>query len=108
MIPMTKNGTVKYVPDIFVESYRRDGYTVLGDKAVEAAPSLPAEKKAVTEDDNNIDGAEEQAVEAAPSLPAEKKADDTEPKQSKFICPACGKEYAKKAFLDRHIKEKHS
>ncbi len=80
MVLMRKGEATKYVPDCFIESYRKNGYIVDGEEATVVAPS----EDVVTDDGKDVSDAEE------------------------FACPHCGKEYKTAANLEKHIAKEHA
>ena len=85
MVLMRKNGVCRYVPDACVPAFKADGFTVDGEESeatVKVAKAAPAEQK------------KEEAVK--------------ETRSEAFVCPHCGKEYAKEVNLVKHIAEKHA
>lgn len=102
---MTRDTETTYVPDDFVSAYKTLGYSVVGEE--EPAPTAPPLEE------------QEQVVEEAPAetkevTPAEEiqeapeRVVSEEKKETEFVCPVCGKNYSRKANLDRHIADKHS
>lgn len=80
MVLMRKDNITEYVPDCFIESYRKNGYIVDGEVATVVAPP---EDDATDNDENVSDAAE-------------------------FACPHCGKEYKTAANLEKHIAKEHA
>lgn len=94
MVLMRKGNTSEYVPDVFVEAYRENGYKVDGeDDVVVNSVINPDNGDAVDEGDTD------EFAEASK---------DFVPEKPKFVCPHCSKEYATQANLDKHIAEKHA
>lgn len=102
---MKRDTETTYVPDDFVSAYKTLGYSVVGEE--EPAPTAPPLEE------------QEQVVEEAPAetkevTPAEEiqeapeRVVSEEKKETEFVCPVCGKNYSRKANLDRHIADKHS
>lgn len=102
---MKRDTETTYVPDDFVSAYKTLGYSVVGEE--EPAPIAPPLEE------------QEQVVEEAPAetkevTPAEEiqeapeRVVSEEKKETEFVCPVCGKNYSRKANLDRHIADKHS
>ena len=102
---MKRDTETTYVPDDFVSAYKTLGYSVVGEE--EPAPTAPPQEE------------QEQVVEEAPAetkevTPAEEIQEapeqvvPEEKKETEFVCPVCGKNYSRKANLDRHIADKHS
>ena len=137
MVLMKKGEDTRYVADIFIPHYLGKGYEVIfpkktakapvkvvdkiiedekpddsGKKTTETVPSVisePAEAKAaeptVAADDS------EPTVDRADSdveKPDEtSRAEETSPDKKQLACPICGKQYAKKAYLLKHIEKEH-
>lgn len=101
---MMTNGTIKrYVPDSNVETYKAMGYVVEGKPAAQApapADTTPPADGATPANGNDEDSAEDESEDEPET--------DTSPEDGKLVCPVCGKEYASKATLTRHIREKHN
>lgn len=85
MILMRKGDAVEYVPDVFVDTYRKSGYVVDDEEVIDTAST----------GDESADDATTNADDAV------------EGNEDKFICTHCNKEYKSKANLDKHIAEKH-
>lgn len=83
MKKMYKGTDVQYVPDCNVDLFRANGYAVEGELPPQNTTSMGT-------------GGENNGQENG----------DAEP--DKLVCPFCGKKYASRATLDRHIEEKHS
>lgn len=104
MVLMIKGNASEYVPDAFIEDYRKNGYVVTG----EEVKPLPKEGNDPDNDGKKPDDVtpEDDGKKPDESDPNNGTADDTKV-SDKFVCPHCGKEYAKKAYLDKHVAEKH-
>lgn len=94
---MRKDGRWAYVPDVFVDYYRSQGYVAEGDEP----PSVVIPPEGVTEEELT-GGTEPAAGEEEPEDPtAEEAGDDS------FVCPECGKVYQTKSGLTQHMKKAH-
>ena len=81
MILMEKDGMKKFVPDVFVESYKKDGFTVVGEDCAQRS-SLNSE--ASMEDKNSEpESSGEQPEEEVTEQPSQKKASQNHNKPSK-------------------------
>lgn len=80
MVLMRKGETTEYVPDCFIENYRKNGFIVDGEETTTVAPP----------EDNAVEGGED--VNDA----------------NEFTCPHCGKEYKTAANLEKHIAKEHA
>lgn len=80
MVLMRKGEVTEYVPDCFIDDYRKNGYIVDGEEAATVAP--PEDDTA--EGDGDVSNADE------------------------FTCPHCGKEYKTAANLEKHIAKEHA
>lgn len=89
MVLMVNGGEKRWVPDVFIGHYRELGYTVEGEEAPPPIPSQPTENVA-----DHAPQEETAATEAAAP--------------SSFICPHCGKAYAKESSLKGHITRCHN
>lgn len=93
MVLMRKGDTAEYVPDAFIEDYRKNGYKVDGE-------------------DDTVNGSADPNGDGDPDAETEGEADDANSEDAeetgKFVCPHCGKEYEKQVNLDKHIAEKHA
>jgi len=82
---MEKDGMKKFVPDVFVESYKKDGYAVVGEDCVEQ-PSPDSD--ASTEDKNSepeahCDQYEEEAPQGKPEEAIPEEAPQGKPSQNR-------------------------
>lgn len=109
MKKMTNGKDVKFVADALVTAYRNRGYYVEGE---EVTPPPPADPEGQAASGGQIDPEGQDATEDQedPEEPetAEPPADPEGQSGNQFICPICGKSYAKKAYLDKHMAEKHN
>lgn len=104
MKKMTNGKDVRFVADALVSTYRNRGYRVEGEEVAPPPSGDPEEQTApegqvASEGQTAPDDAEDAAI--APVEPEEQTA-------NQFVCPVCGKAYAKKAYLDKHMAEKHN
>lgn len=90
MVLMMKGNTAEYVPDAFVDEYHKLGFKIVGEEATAGNGGVDPDGEGKTEGKAD-DGSSENADE-----------------EGKFVCPHCGKEYAKQVNLDKHIAEKHA
>lgn len=136
MVLMKKGNDTKYVADIFIPNYLSRGYEVIfpKKKAETPAPVVVEEKpkeeqqldkvaeaptvKEETETTEPVVAEAESEPAAKPAevveaQPADAKPTDTAqtaeaPSEKKSMsCPICGKQYAKKAYLLKHIEKEH-
>lgn len=85
-----KDGASSFVADAQVDDFKRMGWHEAGEGA---CPPLP--------DGLPDDGIPALNPKGDPLVPSD------ETSGAPFTCPVCGKEYARKASLDKHIAEKH-
>ena len=126
MVLMEKNGIKKYVPDVFVDSFSMNGYTIVGaeEKMTPTANHGGGEALNLNppEDDDDVDDStsgspeddgDEEGSNDEPSYPPEdgevKESSETEEYEQteKCVCPYCGKEYSNSGNLKRHIAKAH-
>ena len=102
---MRRDTETTYVPDCFMSAYKTLGYSVVGEEdPTPTAPPLEEQERVVEEapaETEEVTPAEE-IQEAPEQVVSEEK------KETEFVCPVCGKNYSRKANLDRHIADKHS
>jgi len=89
-----KDGASSFVADAQVNDYKRMGWH----EAWEGVCPPPAD--GLPDDGTPDDGMQDLNPEENPPVPDDAGGDP-------FTCPVCGKEYARKASLDKHIAEKH-
>lgn len=90
MVVMEKNNEKKFVFDCFIQQYRAHGWNVSGEVDTESVlPDTVSDSEANTES-------------VLPDTVS-----DSENADSVFVCPHCGKTYAKQASLKAHIKRSH-
>ena len=107
MVLMKRDGVSKWVPDVFVNAYRSEGYVIDGEReqvrpvhalVTENPSSIAKEPEHVADEHESVIPTEEEPeVVVANNVTA-----------TGFVCPHCGKEYTRKAYLDKHIGEKHA
>lgn len=105
MKKMTNGKEIKFVADALVSTYQNRGYYMEGEELC-SHPSEDTEVQTSVECNAETDGhglpemAESSGSDAASCL--------ENAVENQFACPVCGKVYAKKAYLDKHISDKHS
>ena len=102
---MKRDTETTYVPDDFVSAYKTLGYSVVGEEEpAPTAPPLEEQEQVVEEAPAEVlkETSAEEIQEAPEQVVSEEK------KETEFVCPVCGKNYSRKANLDRHIADKHS
>lgn len=80
-----KDGASSFVADAQVDDFKRMGWHEAGEGVCPPPP----------------DGLPDLNPEEDPPVSGDETGEDP------FTCPVCGKEYARKASLDKHIAEKH-
>ena len=102
---MKRGNETTHVPDCFISAYKTLGYSVVGeeDPAPTAPPQIEQEQVVEEAPAEKMDETPVEEIQEAPEqvVPEEKK-------ETEFVCPVCGKNYSRKANLDRHIADKHS
>ena len=102
---MKRDTETTYVPDDFVSAYKTLGYSVVGEE--EPAPTAPP----LEEQEQVVEEAPAETKEVTPAEEIQEAPEQVVPeekKETEFVCPVCGKNYSRKANLDRHIADKHS
>lgn len=102
---MKRETETTHVPDCFVEAYKTLGYSVVGEE--EPAPTAPP----LEEQEQVVEEAPAETKEVTPAEEIQEAPEQVvseEKKETEFVCPVCGKNYSRKANLDRHIADKHS
>ena len=102
---MKRDTETTYVPDDFVSAYKTLGYSVVGEE--EPAPTAPP----LEEQERVVEEAPAETEEVTPAEEIQEAPEQVvseEKKETEFVCPVCGKNYSRKANLDRHIADKHS
>lgn len=94
MILMVKDGEKRYIPDVAVGVYRSIGWKCDGEPEPVAFEEVVDEPAAVPAGEDDVADAPGEVVE-----------DDVD--VEKHICAHCGKEFASKAALTRHMKKEH-
>lgn len=111
MKKMTNGKDVKFVADALVSAYQNRGYRVYGEE-VAPPPSGDPEKHTVPEGQTNPEGQGASERQTAPedteNATGETAGDPENQTADQFTCPVCGKAYAKKAYLEKHMAEKHN
>lgn len=111
MKKMTNGKGIRYVSDALVSTYRNRGYHVEGEEVTPHPPGDP-EKQATPDGQTNPEGQGASEVHTAPddteNAAGETAWDPENQTADQFVCPVCGKAYAKKAYLDKHMTEKHN
>lgn len=79
---MKKGNDTQYVPDVFVESFKKNGFEICGENTGIAEPAKAPVNAPVNPSDNSDNN-------------------------SVHICPYCDKEYAREGDLKNHIEKKH-
>lgn len=102
---MKRGNETTHVPDCFISAYKTLGYSVVGEE--ESAPTAPPQ----IEQEQDVEEAPAEVLEetsAEEIQEAPEQVVSEEKKETEFVCPVCGKNYSRKANLDRHIADKHS
>lgn len=105
MKKMTNGKDTRFVADALVSAYRNRGYYVEGE---EVTPPPPGGSEEQTAPEGQVEPEGQNAAEGAENEITEPVADSEEQTANQFVCPICGKAYAKKAYLDKHMAEKHN
>ena len=111
MKKMTNGKDIKFVADALIPAYQKRGYYVEGEETT-PPPCGDPEGQTAPEGQVNPDSQVEPEGQAAPDEPDTAviaPAGDPEGQTTKpFVCPVCGKGYDKKAYLEKHMAEKHN
>ena len=117
MKKMTNGKDVRFVADALVSAYRNRGYHV-EDEEVAPPPSGDPEKHTAPDGQTNSEGQTnpegqgasegQTAPEDTENATGETAGDPENQTADQFACPVCGKAYAKKAYLEKHMAEKHN
>ena len=102
---MKRGNETTHVPDCFISAYKTLGYSVVGEEdPTPTAPPQIEQEQVVEEAPAEVleETSAEEIQEAPEQVVSEEK------KETEFVCPVCGKNYSRKANLDRHIADKHS
>ena len=102
---MKRGNETTHVPDCFISAYKTLGYSVVGeeDPTPTAPPQIEQEQVVEEAPAEVLEETSAEEIQEAPEqvVPEERK-------ETEFVCPVCGKNYSRKANLDRHIADKHS
>jgi len=102
---MKRGSETEHVPDCFIDAYKTLGYSVVGEE--ETPPATPPQNEQEQVVPEEV--IEPKETETPPEDPKEEPEQvvPEEKKETEFVCKVCGKNYSRKANLDKHIEKEH-